>query len=212
MESINKRATGGIIKMKRFITFILCLITVSALYAVDPSPVKTPKPKDNEVILIGNLKFKNDLPLESYRKALVPGSSMDSLYNIYFLSDLDDPFSKKFAPEYSMNLLIKRWDLGHQFYWNGKLESGRARLTYFIIGLFLNRIDDAMFMLPINAEIIVPEGAKYVYVGTFEYELDYALRPMSVRIIDEYDEALELFQKEYKTSEVLVRGQLSVKE
>ena len=71
--------------MKRFITFILCLITVSALYAVDPSPVKTPKPKDNEVILIGNLKFKNDLPLESYRKALVPGSSMDSLYNIYFL-------------------------------------------------------------------------------------------------------------------------------
>ncbi len=198
--------------MKKLITVILFLITVSALYAVEPSPVKTPKPNNNEVILIGNLKFKNDLPLESYRKAFVPGSSMDSLYNIYFLSDLDNPFSKKFAPDYSMNLLVKRWDFGHQFYWDGKLESGKTKLTYFIIGLFLNRIDYAMFTLPINADVIIPEGAKYVYVGTFEYELDYALRPISVRIIDEYDEALELFQKEYKTSEVLVRGQLSVKE
>ena len=69
-----------------------------------------------------------------------------------------------------------------------------------------------MFTLPINADVIIPEGAKYVYVGTFEYELDYALRPISVRIIDEYDEALEQFQKDYKTSEVFVRGQLSVKE
>ncbi len=211
MESINKRTVGGI-KMKRLITIILCLITVSALYAYDPSPYKTPKPKDGEVVLIGNLKFKNELPLEGYRKAFCPGIPMKKLSSVYFVSGVDNPFDSKYAGSYTFSSLSKRFYLGHQFYCDEKLESGRAKLTYFIIGLFLNQVSSAMFTLPINAEVIIPEGAKYVYVGTFEYELDYALRPISVRIIDEYDEALKQFQKDYKTSEVFVRGQLSVKE
>lgn len=51
-------------------------------------------------------------------------------------------------------------------------------------------IFDAYIVLPFMKEIIVPEGADYVYIGTLEYDIDpETFQVKSMKLIDEYDEA-----------------------
>ena len=45
------------------------------------------------------------------------------------------------------------------------------------------------FALPANVKITIPEDAQYVYIGNFQYELDYALRTVGFKHIDEYSQA-----------------------
>lgn len=65
------------------------------------------------------------------------------------------------------------------------------------------------FDLPIGAKIVVPEGANYVYLGTFSYSLkDEYFRIGGASKSDEFDAAAVALAKEYGEGAQLVRANL----
>jgi hypothetical protein len=65
------------------------------------------------------------------------------------------------------------------------------------------------FDLPIMSKIVVPEGANYVYLGTFSYSLaNEFFNIASISKSDEFDAALVATQKAYGDGAELVRANL----
>jgi len=58
-------------------------------------------------------------------------------------------------------------------------------------------------------KIVIPEGAQFVYIGNFEYDLDYALRIKGFQHYDEYEKAKKWINRAVGKDVTLVRGELN---
>lgn len=61
-------------------------------------------------------------------------------------------------------------------------------------------------ILPFNFEITIPEGVNYVYLGTFDYEMEgiqYDIK--SITLIDEFEKASAFIREKYGEDAELVR-------
>lgn len=194
--------------MKRFLISIFLMLCTVSLFSQEERIPTFSKPGKNEVILVGKIKFKNKLPIENYKRLYELEESSDEIRSIYCIFENVDPLSEMSYDLYLFKKSLKNWDLDQEFYWDTKVKDGFARLGSFEVTLFYDIYDMSNFFLYSNAKVVVPEGVKYLYVGTFEYELDFALRPVGLEIIDEYDAAVEEFHKYYDKNLTLVRGRL----
>ena len=59
---------------------------------------------------------------------------------------------------------------------------------------------------------VLPEDVKYVYIGNFEYDLDYALRVVEFNHYDEYSLAQKELNRAMGKEVDLVRGRISFPE
>ena len=186
--------------MKTKFTFILFLLLTATLFAY---PIRKPdysKPNKKEVILIGKIQFKDNLlpQVQGYHKMLYPEENLDDFYHIYYIMDTE------------MNRGYKNWDIGQTFYFDNKPNANRiVSLEGVHVALFANEEDDYFFRIPLNIDVKCPPDSQYIYVGTYEYDMDYAFRIKSITFIDEFDTACEEVKKIYGNSAELVRGILT---
>lgn len=72
--------------------------------------------------------------------------------------------------------------------------------------LFENR--EAQFFLPLDIKIKIPQDTQYVYLGTFEYTLDYELMPTNIKSYDEFDQAKKQIKRATGKDVDLIRVEL----
>lgn len=82
----------------------------------------------------------------------------------------------------------------------------------FFIGTLFPQINPwYKFEIPVNVTITIPEDAKYVYIGNFEYDLDYALRVVGFKHYDEYSEAQKELNEALGSNATLYKAELKFK-
>jgi len=191
-------------KRNKFITVILfsLLLCISAVSADDVKAGSIKVPAGNKVILVGRISFKNPIDFAARKDALAAeqkgtisiGVSKDKNYYV-----IGKP---------SISTMGEMWELGEMFYFSAKpdkdgtitLDTARGILFGFAWNYFL---------LPMQVKISVPEGAKFVYVGNFQYDLDYALRVKGFKHFDEFDDAQKLINRATGKNVELMRGELN---
>lgn len=175
-------------KRKIKICIFLLMITSGMLFAQT-------KVDNHSVMLIGKVKINNPERLQ-LRKDIMPGAF------------------KKIIPSYSVELKEKSmfnnitncWDLGDYCFY--KVNKNKRLMLSDFQGNLSNRHNYCFFNLPAKCSIVAPEGAKYIYIGTWDYELDDALRVVNFHHLDDYSEAKKLVEEKFGNNEELVRGEI----
>lgn len=66
------------------------------------------------------------------------------------------------------------------------------------------------FILPIFANVTIPEDCQFIYIGSFDYKLDYALRVTDIKRKDELKAATAWAKKTFNKEDIeVVRGELA---
>ena len=184
--------------------FIICLLMFVCLFSflngetIKDGSLKAPGSK--KVILVGKVSLKNPIDLEARREAFKTQSILQIMStpdNFYVVND-------KF-------LSMENWaDYGETFFFETKLEKDNTfNLEYFTGAIFARTNGYFQFLIPASVTVHVPEDAKYVYIGNFEYELDHALRVVGFNHYDEYSKAQEEVNRATGKTVELVRAGLS---
>lgn len=167
---------------------------------------KYPKPKPNEVVIItrfsSDANFNEEFFLKYYDisghilKLKTPKDESEKLTHASLA------YTTKFERIYE-SLIPLQDDM---FF---TLRLGIPKDRVFVLseaeiypaGIYYFRI-----LLPFNFEITIPEGANYVYLGSFDYELeDIHYNVKSVTVIDEYEKAQAFVKEKYGEDAELVR-------
>ena len=100
-------------------------------------------------------------------------------------------------------------EFGETFFTIVKNKDGKYTIPYFT-GMILPYINSwFQFALPADVTITILEDAKYVYIGTFEYDLDYALRVIGFNHYDEYSTAQKELNEALGYNATLYRAELN---
>ena len=100
------------------------------------------------------------------------------------------------------------WEFEEPFYYTAKINAdGTVTLDYARCRLF--GVYQCFFDVPLFVKVAVPEGAQFVYIGNFEYDLDYALRIKGLQHYDEYEKAKKWINRAVGKEVKLVRGELN---
>ncbi len=182
-------------KSKKILLTCLLVACMASGFSVE---IKVKSPGKNQVILVGN----------SYSSSSID----DAFFARYFSS------GKKPAPHYmwgwlpSVNFSIRQRSqvgiFGDSFYFLVDIpKDGKIQLNGFDLVLFGN--EKAWIYLPVYAEFSVPEGAKYLYLGSFEYTFaDEYFTIKEVTRSDNFDEAVIQTKKKFGEKAELVRAVL----
>ncbi|MCR5284705.1 MAG: hypothetical protein K6D95_03825 [Treponema sp.] len=160
---------------KNFVLFGLLAFVLSAqLFAADVKAGSVKAPGKGKVILVGRVSLKKDFDFKARALALGYGEKAASTPVKYCIGDA--------------SVGTQSYELSEPFYYTVKVEKdGTVKLPYFHVVV----AGYEYFRLPCAAKVTVPEGSSYVYVGNFEYDLDYALRVAGFKHYDEFDKAEE---------------------
>ena len=166
-------------KNKLTIIAIILLCFISTLNAQEIKPKSVRDPIKDHVILVGRVVYKNPIDHEARKPA-------DPKLEKYFTKA--DSVSIRHSKSATT---FKAGEIGEPFFLltPKKNKTNKVDMYGFDVKLFSRAA--YRFFCPVFSTITVPEGAKYLYVGTFEYDFDYALRVKSVNHYDEYDQACE---------------------
>lgn len=183
---------------KFFLSTVAVLFCFTAIYADDVEAGSVKEPGKNKVVLVGRVSFKTPIDIEARREAL--GKADGAMIKIGY---------KGYKNIYGFNESgSQTWELEEPFYSTMKLEKDET-VSINSVSCILFGNPYASFTLPMGVKIAIPEGAKYVYVGDFEYDLDYALRVVGFKHIDEYDAARKQINRAVGKEVELVRGELT---
>ena len=185
---------------KKILSLFICLICFSSfITAEEIEPGSLKEPNDKRVVLVGKVSVKKPINLEARKeafqtqKALQIGQSKNETG--YYIGE-------NIVPENAA-------EFGETFFTIVKNKDGKYTIPYFT-GMILPYINSwFQFALPANVTITIPEGAKYVYIGNFEYDLDYALRVVGFNHYDEYTTAQEELNKALGKKVDLYRAELN---
>ena len=195
--------------MKKIISLLLSLFVITSLYSLPPRSPAHSKPGKKDVIIVGKIAFTDSIkgPIEGYTKLFYPKSSSDEFNYIYFI--LDEDMTDSIWGAYTMNRSYKNWDFNQTFYFDNKPDKNNiVKIEAVHSSLFANKEWCDFFRIPLNVEINCPPDAKFVYAGTFEIDVDYALRAKDIKYIDEFETAQQEVKKVYGESANLVRGKI----
>lgn len=175
----------------------VCLLAFCMAYGYS-AEIKVKAPGKNQVVLVGN--------------CFTTSSINDDFFAPYFLS------GRKPVPHYlwgwmptagfMTKLRSQVGILGDAFYFLVEIpKDGKIQLNGFDLMLFGNEM--AGIYLPVYVEFNVPEGAKYLYLGSFGYTFaDEYFTINEISRSDNYDEALVQTKKKFGEKAELVRAVL----
>lgn len=168
---------------KKIIFFVLSVFFSFSAFSAG----KVKAPGRGSVLIVGKLAYKTPIDTASREegvRAFKPWRRK--------LFEINKKYDFAFMPEFNgrSSDIIKDTMDGY-FFQNIKLtpNSNRVYFNRFIVSLFTKANKWNQFALPTDVSIVVPDDAVYVYIGTFEYDLDYALRIKDFNHIDEFEEA-----------------------
>ena len=183
---------------------VLCLIislfcVVSFANAEKMKDGSLKEPNDKRVVLVGKVSVKNPINLEARKEAF---GTQKILQIGQAKNETGYYIGENIVPENAA-------EFGETFFTIVKNKGGKYTIPYFT-GMILPYISSwFQFALPANVTITIPEGAKYVYIGNFEYDLDYALRVVGFNHYDEYTTAQEELNKALGKKVDLYRAELN---
>ncbi len=184
---------------KSFVLFgLLALMLSSNLYAKDLKEGSVKAPGKGKVVLVGRLSLKKEIDFKSYLLAIGYSEKNAEANPTYCIG------------QPSIGIGNTAFDLSEPFYYTASVEKdGSVIIPYFHIFVAGSAYD--FFRLPCGVKVNVPEGASYVYVGNFQYDLDYAFRPVSFKHLDEFDSAEKALNRATGKTCDLVRGEVEIK-
>ena len=177
-------------KNKLLISGLCVIFATTTLFAADVKEKSVKIPGGNKVVIVGRISFKTPIDIEGRRKGL-------------YAEENKNPST------YSMGETLKPvWEFEEPFYYTAKIsDDGTVTLEYARCRLF--GVYQDFFDVPLLVKIVIPEGAQFVYIGNFEYDLDYALRIKGVQHYDEYEKAKKWINRAVGKDVTLVRGELN---
>jgi len=177
-------------KNKLIISALCVSLAAAALFAADVKEKSVKIPGGNKVVIVGRISFKTPIDIEGRRKGL-------------YAEENKNPST------YSMGETFKPvWEFEEPFYYTAKIDAdGTVTLDYARCRLF--SVYQDFFDVPLLVKIAIPEGAQFVYIGNFEYDLDYALRIKGFQHYDEYEKAKKWINRAVGKDVTLMRGELN---
>lgn len=173
---------------------LLACVCTANLFAQEIKAGSVKAPGKGKVVIVVRASFKNAPDLDSYKTILKYSDKVkakDTYYNI----DGTNQHAVMEAP----------------LFFTAKVEKdGTVNLGYFKFMLCGNYYD--AFTLPLGVTVHVPEGASYVYIGNFNYDVDYALRVKGFAHYDEFDKAQKWINTAVGTNCDLVRAEIEFKQ
>ena len=177
-------------KNKLIISALCVSLAAAALFAADVKEKSVKIPGGNKVVIVGRISFKTPIDIEGRRKGL-------------YITEEVTPST------YSMGESLKPvWEFEEPFYYTAKIgDDGTVTLDYARCRIF--GVYQYFFDVPLLVKIVIPDGAQFVYIGNFEYDLDYALRVKGFQHYDEYEKAKKWINRAVGKDVTLVRGELN---
>lgn len=187
----------------KFIISVLCacafLTTAAVAEDVKAGSVKVPS--GNKVVLVGRISFKTPINYDARKAALEEESSGSIIIGT-------DKTKHYYSIGETSLTNLSQWELEEPFYFTAKPgKDGTVTLDFarcYLFGYVYNFFD-----LPLEVKVAIPEGAKFVYVGDFQYDLDYALRIVGTKHLDEFDAAKKQIKRATGKDVEIVRGEIS---
>lgn len=186
--------------MKNKIKAFAVLILFSAVSFVSAEGYRPKAPKKGHVLVVGSVSYKKPIDIKAREEAFAEKK----------LLKIGKTYDFSMTPDFS-NKLFDTVAEGYEgyFYQEMKLpKDGKLYLNHITVTLFGNVNPWFQFRLPGGVSIAVPEDAEYVYIGNFEYELDYALRTVGFRHLDDFDATKKHLSREIGTEIDLYRAAL----
>ncbi len=185
-------------KIKAFIA--IALLCAGAAFADDTFKVK--EPKKGHVLVVGRVTYKKPIDTAAREKPF-----RDDGYKNWEKSKSYD-FSIK--PDFAEKVYDQEFPYNEGYFYSElkPTKAGTVSLDHFEMGLFKKSYPGNIFGLPAGVIVSVPDEAVYVYIGTFEYDLDYALRVVGFRHLDDYEAAKKNLSRELQKDVELYRAPL----
>ena len=177
-------------KNKLLISALCVSLAAAALFAADVKEKSVKIPGGNKVVIVGRISFKTPIDIEGRKEGL--SISKDPKPSTYSMGE-------SFSP---------KWEFEEPFYYTAKIGAdGTISLDYARCRVF--SVYQDFFDVPLLVKIAIPEGAQFVYIGNFEYDLDYALRIKGFQHYDEYEKAKKWINRAVGKDVTLMRGELN---
>ena len=170
-------------QINKFLISVLCACSLlsTAAFAEDVKAGSVKVPSGNKVVLVGRISFKTPINYEARQAALADKSDGSIIIGT-------DKTKHYYSIGEASLTNLSEWELEEPFYFTAKPDkNGTVTLDFarcFLFGYVYNFFD-----LPLEVKVTIPEGAQFVYVGDFQYDLDYALRIVGTKHLDEFDAA-----------------------
>lgn len=178
-------------------SLILACGTLS-LFAKDDKPAAMPK--RNEVVIISRAVVSSTIDLDSRKQGFGIKEGSDN--------DIKEiPMHLEISGSGFSTTMHRADNIGKPTFSVAKVDpkTGKIRIKSFKCFMF----GKYPFYLPVVADVVVPEGEQFVYIGSFEYKLDYALRITNARRFDEYNEAVKWAKEKFAKDNIeVIRGEL----
>lgn len=188
-------------KAKFFIS-LLMILSVGSVYAAKNKGRS--EPKRGKILVVGKVTYAQPIDIDAREEGFTAGSKWQPGKEFDFWHKAN--FKESSSTETSDGL-------DGYFYAELKpSKDGTIHLDSFSIGMFTSVGYYNQFMLPGGVTINVPDDAIYLYIGTFEYELDYALRTVGFRHLDDYERAQKDLSREMGKDVELYRGVITFDE
>ena len=195
---------------RQFLFFLILLLVISPVINADSKPNK---PRSTEVVLVA--RFKVTPPInynffQNYLKFKSPGvenniNIKQVKINDEYQSTLQLAFMRTTDATESSTAFGY---LGKFCYTKISIPKDRIIILSYVRVFILNNAL-TYFNLPIQKKIIIPENVNYVYLGTFEYEIENEYFIINnASLSDEYDEAKKFVAATYDSNAELVRVNL----
>ena len=183
---------------------IIALIAVNSVFAAEG--YKPKEPKKGHVLVVGKIAYKKPIDIAAREK------NFREYKNRQIVIGKMNDFAM--SPDFANKTFDTVTDgIDGYFYQEIKVpKDGKLHLNNVTVYLFAKSNMWFQFQLPAGVTINVPDDAVYVYIGTFEYDLDYALRTVGFRHIDDYEEASKNLNRELGKKVELYRAPLTFDE
>lgn len=188
-------------KSKLFI-FLLMILCSGSLYAAKAK--NHAEPKRGKILVIGKIAYSQPIDTAAREEAFTAGTKWQP--------GKEKDFWHKANFKESSNTETTEGLDGYFYAELKPSKDGTVHLNSFSVAMFSSVNWYNQFNLPGEVTINVPDDAVYLYIGTFEYELDYALRTVGFRHLDEYERAQKDLSREIGKEIELYRGVLTFDE
>lgn len=177
---------------------VLILFSAAALVSADGYKPKAPK--KGHVLVVGSVSYKKPIDIEARREGFGANKNLQ----------IGKTYEFSLIPNFAhSNTAIASEGVDGYFYQEIKVpKDGKLYLNHIDVTLFGNVNMWYKFRLPGGVFISVPDEAVYVYIGNFEYDLDYALRTVGFHHLDDYEATKKYLSREIGTDIDLYRAAL----
>ncbi len=191
-------------KIKKAIAVLAIAFFAAAAFASGNE--RPSEPKKGRVLIIGSLSYKTPIDIKAREAEFSEHRNFGAAYGTTAQTK-NDFFIEPTFQEKCYNQIS--YGMEGYFYTEVKVpKDGKIHMEDFEVGMFCKKNPWHKFALPATFTASIPDDAVYVYIGDFEYDLDYALRVVGFNHYDKFDSAKKQISRDMGADIDLYRANL----